>query len=61
MKVGDLVRAIENHEVFGTIVRGGFTAGTRYWWLFDGGDSVVHCDGCVMYWEQDLEVVSESR
>ena len=57
MKVGDLVRAIDNKEVIGPIIRGGFSGGMRYWWLFDGGNTLLHEEGCVMYFEQDLEVV----
>ena len=57
MKVGDLVRAIGNAAVIGPIIRGGFSGPDRYWWIFTGGTSIIHEDGCVLYFERDLEAV----
>ena len=52
-----MVRAIGNAAVIGPIIRGGLSGPDRYWWVFTGGTSIIHEDGCVLYFERDLEAV----
>ena len=59
MVIGDLVKVRKNNLVIGMIIRGGFAGIFRWWMVYDGTTSPIHEDGCIFYFERDLEVINE--